>query len=207
MRAEPGSDGLSRRGVDCYLIMVSVRGFTPEPPKPEADLVAPPGGNRRHQGTQGNKGTPTHNTTDKPLHSALFSLWQSAVGVACSCNAMWCGISVESLVSNSRTPPHCEGHSCLLSAPQRWGDDGTHYTTDDSTHHTTDSTMGRRWYTPYHRRWYTPYHRLYQTVDMGFAMSLPRGGYRLLSPAREYGGECSCEVRTRSSNNEGALRE
>ena len=69
----------------------------------EADLVASPGGNRRHQGTQGNKGTPTHNTTDKPLHSALISLWQSAVGVACSCNAMWCGISVESLVSNSRT--------------------------------------------------------------------------------------------------------
>ena len=31
---EPGSDGLSRRGVDCYLIMVSVRGFTPEPTKP-----------------------------------------------------------------------------------------------------------------------------------------------------------------------------
>ena len=49
-------------------------------------------------------------------------------------------------------------------------------------------------------------HRLYHTVDMGFAMSLPRGGYRLLSPAREYGGECSCEVGTRS-NNEGALRE
>lgn len=50
-------------------------------------------------------------------------------------------------------------------------------------------------------------HRLYHTVDMGVAMSLPRGGYRLLSPAREYGGECSCELETRSSNNEGALRE
>ena len=49
-------------------------------------------------------------------------------------------------------------------------------------------------------------HRLYYTVDMGFAMSLPRGGYRLLSLAREYGGECSCEAEIRS-NNEGALRE
>ena len=49
-------------------------------------------------------------------------------------------------------------------------------------------------------------HRLYHTVDMGFAMSLPRGGYRLLSPAREYGGECSCEAGI-GSNNEGALRE
>ena len=49
-------------------------------------------------------------------------------------------------------------------------------------------------------------HRLYHTVDMGFAMLLPRGGYRLLSPAREYGGECSCEAGPRS-NNEGALRE
>ena len=49
-------------------------------------------------------------------------------------------------------------------------------------------------------------HRLYHTVDMGFAMSLPRGGYRLLSPAREYGGECSCKVGIRS-NKEGALRE
>ena len=78
---------------------------------PEADLVASPEGNRRHQGTQGNKGTPTHNTTDKPLHSALISLWQSAVGVACSCNAMWCGISVESRVSNSR-------NKCGTSAAQ-----------------------------------------------------------------------------------------
>ena len=49
-------------------------------------------------------------------------------------------------------------------------------------------------------------HRLYHTVDMGFAMSLPRGGYRLLSPAREYGGGCSCEAGIRS-NNEGELRE
>ena len=48
-------------------------------------------------------------------------------------------------------------------------------------------------------------HRLHHTVDMGFAMSLPRGGYRLLSPAREYGGECSYEAESRS-NNEGALR-
>ena len=58
--------------------------------------------NRRHQRTQqrtqGNKGTPTNNTTDKPLHSALIGLWQSAAGVACSCNAMWCGLRV----SNSR---------------------------------------------------------------------------------------------------------
>ena len=31
------------------------------------------------------------NTIDKSLHSALSSLRQPAVGVACSCNAMWCG--------------------------------------------------------------------------------------------------------------------
>ena len=49
-------------------------------------------------------------------------------------------------------------------------------------------------------------HQFYQTVDMEFALSLPRGGYRLLPPAREYGGECSCEAGIRS-NKEGALRE
>ena len=88
------------------LFMVSVRGVHTR--TPEADLVASPEGNRRHQGTQGNKG---HNTTDKPLHSALISLRQPAVGVACSCNAMWCGISVESRVSNSR-------NKCGTSAAQ-----------------------------------------------------------------------------------------
>ena len=62
----------------------------------------------------------------------------------------------------------------LLSAPQRWGDDGDPPTLPHSGH--------------------------------GVAMSLPRGGYRLLSPAREYGGECSCESGI-GSNNEGALRE
>jgi len=91
---------------------------------------------------------------------------------------MQCG--VELLVSNSRTPPHCEGHSART------------LTHDFSVHHRDGETM--------------VIHRLYHTVDMGVAMSLPRGGYRLLSPAREYGGECSCEVGTRS-NNEGALRE
>ena len=63
----------------------------------------------------------------------------------------------------------------LLSAPQRWGDDGNPPTLPHSGH--------------------------------GVRYVAPRGGYRLLSPAREYGGgECSCEAGTRS-NNEGALRE
>jgi hypothetical protein len=96
---------------------------------------------------------------------------------------MQCG--VELLVSNSRTPPHCEGHSCLLSDPLQGH-------SAFSVHHRDEETMVIR--------------RLYHTVDMGFAMSLPRGGYCLLSPAREYGGECSCEARI-GSNNEGALRE
>ena len=87
-----------------------------------------------------------------------------------------CTKGAELPVSASRTPPHCEGHSCLLSAPQRWGDDGNPPTLPHSGH--------------------------------GVRYVAPRGGYRLLSPARECGGEgeCSCEAGIRS-NKEGALRE
>ena len=48
-------------------------------------------------------------------------------------------------------------------------------------------------------------HRLYHSVDMGFATSLPRDGYRLLTPAREYGGECSCEAGMRSNKEKHTL--
>ena len=50
----------------------------------------------RHQETnvtRGHKGTPTHNTTDKPLHSTFIGPWPAAADVACSCNALWCGIA------------------------------------------------------------------------------------------------------------------
>ena len=60
--------------------MVSVRGFAPSRPI-------------YHQRTQEDKGTPTHNTTDKPLHSALIGPWQATEDVGCSGNAMWCGIA------------------------------------------------------------------------------------------------------------------
>ena len=46
---------------------------------------------RETDDTRGHKGTPTHNTTDKPLHSTLNGPWPAAAGAACSCNAKWCG--------------------------------------------------------------------------------------------------------------------
>ena len=138
---------------------------------PEADLVAPPEGNRRHQGAQWNKGTRTHNTTDKPLHSALKMPLAGGCrrGMQLQCSVVW----------------NCS--SLTLALPR-----AVKVTLAFLVHHRDGETM--------------VIHRLYHAVDMGFAMSLPRGGYRLLSPAREYGGECSCEAGSRS-NNEGALRE
>ena len=56
-----------------------------------------------------------HNKQTTALHSS--SLWRSHTNIS-----MQFGMKL--LVSTSRTPPHCEGHSCLPSGPQRWGDDG-----------------------------------------------------------------------------------
>ena len=67
------------------------------------------------------------NTTHRQLHPTLAQGDQSLTfgcGVACSCIALqvkqgnhkWC---VESVVSNSRTPPHCEGHFSVDSAQHR----------------------------------------------------------------------------------------
>ena len=36
---------------------------------------------------------PTHNTTDKPLHSTFIGSWPAAADAVCSCNPMWCGIA------------------------------------------------------------------------------------------------------------------
>ena len=111
--------------------MVSVRRFTPEPLMPILWKVVSSPGNRRHQGTQGNKGTPTHNTTDKPLHSALKVPLASGCrrGMQLQCNVAWNCSSLTLAL-----PPHCEGHSYLISASQRWGDDGNPPTLPHSGH-------------------------------------------------------------------------
>ena len=99
---------------------------------------------------------------------------------------MQCGVELHS--SLTLAPPRTVKVTLAFSVPT------VKVTRAFSVHHRDEETM--------------VIHRLYHTVDMGFAMSLPRGGYRLLSPAREYGGECSCSCEPGiGSNNEGALRE
>ena len=99
---------------------------------------------RTHQGTQGNKGTPTRNTTDKPLHSALKVPLAKAVvfvsplfrglslgvarlaGVGCARSAaLWtfcaCLVGVSSGRADpltSRRPPTNDGVSPPLNTPQ-----------------------------------------------------------------------------------------
>ena len=80
-----------------------------------------------HKGTRGHQHTIQQTNHCTPPLTALGRRLQTWHAVA-----MQCG--VELLVSNSRTPPHCEGHSCLLSAPQRWGDDGNPPTLPHSGH-------------------------------------------------------------------------
>ena len=115
-------------------IMVSVRGFTPEPRSRS----------RSREGGVVTGGKPTTpedtreqgdtNTQYNRQTTALRSprLLASGCRRGSSCNAMWCGIA---LAFNSRTPPHCEGHSCLLSPDCEGHSCPSQCTTE----------MGRRW--------------------------------------------------------------
>ena len=103
-----------------------------------------------------------------PLSSALGQRLQTWYVVA-----IQCGVGLP--VSTSRTPPHCEGHSCLPSGPQRWG--GRWVIPPMIPPTLPHSAHGVRYVAP--PRWLPP--------------------TRLLSPAREYGGGCSCEAGMQSS--------